>query len=145
MAKKMAVLLGTLLFALTACSDRADEEIDMLFEALKGDQATDSFIELLERVDEQSPYEEALQRTKEEVEKTKNKLLSLDLSTDVANDLRDQYLSSLDDFEMMIAIIESNGPSLSDEDWEELKQISARANEKQMELIREKFERIERE
>src|SRR5690606_31839239 len=110
---------------------------------LSDDKATDAFIDLLERVDEEAPFDEQLLVAKEEVEKTKKELESIVISTDVAIKLRDRYVSSLEDFETMILLIETNGPNLSDEDWETLEQLSAEANEKQMDLIREKFQRME--
>lgn len=141
MAKR--VMIGLISLFLVACSHSADDEIDMLFHTLSDDKATDAFIELLERVDEEASFEEELIVAKEEVQKTKHELQSIDISTDVAIDLRDRYVSSLEDFETMILLIETNGPNLSDEDWETLEQLSAEANEKQMDLIREKFQRME--
>lgn len=143
MLNRIILLMGMMTIFLVACSNSADEEIDMLFQTLSDDKATDAFIDLLERVDEEAPFDEQLLVAKEEVEKTKKELESIVISTDVAIKLRDRYVSSLEDFETMILLIETNGPNLSDEDWETLEQLSAEANEKQMDLIREKFQRME--
>ncbi len=146
MHKKSFLLIFHVLFLLmiVACSDgKVDEEIDTMFEALSTDQSGDRLIELLEAVYAEESYEDELAIAKEETEKTLNGLQSLELSTSEAQELQGLFVSSLKDFQTIIEQVETKGPQLSDDDWEEIEDLSKEANEKQMELIREKFQRMD--
>lgn len=149
MNKKSLVLIlhcFLLLLFIVACGDdNVDEDLDAMLDTLNPDQSGEALVELLETAYEEEPYEDELAAAKAETEKTMSGLQSLELSTDKGEELRDSFVSSLEDFQTIIDRIESKGPDLSDEDWQEIEEISAEANEKQMELVREKFERMDME
>ncbi|NEU30495.1 hypothetical protein GN156_06820 [bacterium LRH843] len=147
MFKKSFYLMMSFVFLLilAACGDNVEEEIDVVFEALSEDQSADALVSLLEVVYDKKEYEEELAAAQNEASKTISTLRGLELSTKEVEELRDLYVSSIEDFQTIIEMIEANAPDVSEEQWSEIEKVSKEANEKQMKLIEEKLNRMDAE
>ena len=127
-----------LLLFLAACGNKAEEEIDQLFDAVMEVHSKPAMIELLDAVAEEQPYEDMLDAAINENANSIQALQQLELSTKKAVDNRNEYISGIEDFQKITEILDANKNDLTDEIYTEIGILLESANEKQMGPLREK-------
>lgn len=128
--------IGFIISMLAACSNNnVSSEIKELHEEVNEDNTRQLVVELVEAIVEERDYTNELDHTLTELNKTIRGLEEMEFSSTEAMELRDLYLSSLSDYQVMAEILLSEG--VTDDNINQVELLAESANAKQLNYISE--------
>lgn len=145
MASKRSTIWMSICFLIfmVACANAAEDEMDQLVQTLQKDNAPDALVALIEAVYEEKSIENELKEATIEANETISTLEQMEFQSNEAIEMKDAYISSIEDFQEIIKIVSENEEHMTEDVWAEIEKISKHANEKQMKIVQAKYEQLD--